>query len=241
VRGGACAACCVPVVVPTPVVSLSFENGYPILTLEDGETITAKCLLIATGAQYRRLIAEGCEPFEGRGVYYAATAIEEAVRAKYNAAQVLVAQRGNDVSMLPFNQPALDLSEYEVAGLPYKPVRLFAYSGRNLYRPGESFELSVLARDPDGGAVPAQPIQALLKRPDGKTHLTATWPADVRRRRLPNSCRAQNGMRTGSSSPSVEPTWPSTTLPLRTRTMLCPVATSTRPESAPSPPAMPRL
>ena len=62
--------------VPTPVVSLSFENGYPVLTLEDGETITAKCLLIATGAQYRRLTAEGCEPFEGRGVYYAATKIE---------------------------------------------------------------------------------------------------------------------------------------------------------------------
>jgi thioredoxin reductase (NADPH) len=62
--------------VPTPVVSLSFDNSYPVLTLEDGETITAKCLLIATGAQYRRLTAEGCEPFEGRGVYYAATKIE---------------------------------------------------------------------------------------------------------------------------------------------------------------------
>ena len=62
--------------VPTPVVSLSFENGYSVLTLDDGETITAKCLLIATGAQYRRLTAEGCEPFEGRGVYYAATKIE---------------------------------------------------------------------------------------------------------------------------------------------------------------------
>ena len=94
-------------------------------------------------------------------------------------AKVLLARAGEHISMIALKEPALDLSEYEVAGLPYKPVRLFAYSGRNLYRPGESFELSVLARDPDGGAVPAQPIQALLKRPDGKTHLTATWPADA--------------------------------------------------------------
>jgi thioredoxin reductase (NADPH) len=32
--------------------------------------------LIATGADYRRLPVEGCEPLEGRGVYYAATTVE---------------------------------------------------------------------------------------------------------------------------------------------------------------------
>ena len=44
--------------------------------LEGGETVTAKCLLIATGAEYRRLDVEGCERFEGTGVYYAATLAE---------------------------------------------------------------------------------------------------------------------------------------------------------------------
>ena len=47
-----------------------------MLHLDGGETVTAKCLLIATGADYRRLGVEGCEQFEGRGVYYAATPIE---------------------------------------------------------------------------------------------------------------------------------------------------------------------
>jgi uncharacterized protein YfaS (alpha-2-macroglobulin family) len=75
--------------------------------------------------------------------------------------------------------PALDLSEYDVLGMPYKPVRLFAYAGRDLYRPGERFELSVVARDFDGRPVPAQPIQAILKRPDGRTHFTATWPHEA--------------------------------------------------------------
>jgi len=84
------------------------------------------------------------------------------------AAKVITARKDAQVSMIAMKEPALDLSEYAISGPPYKPVRLFAYSGRNLYRPGESFEVAVVARDGDGRMVPPQPIQALLKRPDGK-------------------------------------------------------------------------
>ncbi len=62
--------------IPTPVTGLTFDQTYPVLHLEGGETLVAKCLLIATGAEYRRLNVEGCERFEGRGVYYAATPME---------------------------------------------------------------------------------------------------------------------------------------------------------------------
>src|SRR5437763_8525748 len=62
--------------VPTPVTRLTFDNAYAVLHLDGGETVTGKCLLIATGAEYRRLGVEGCEPLEGRGVYYAATPAE---------------------------------------------------------------------------------------------------------------------------------------------------------------------
>jgi thioredoxin reductase (NADPH) len=58
------------------VSKLRFDGRYPVLELDDGETVVARCLLIASGAQYRRLDVEGCESFEGRGVYYAATPIE---------------------------------------------------------------------------------------------------------------------------------------------------------------------
>jgi thioredoxin reductase (NADPH) len=58
--------------VPTPVARLTFENSYSVVHLDDGETVTAKCLLIATGADYRRLGVNGSERFEGTGVYYAA-------------------------------------------------------------------------------------------------------------------------------------------------------------------------
>jgi thioredoxin reductase (NADPH) len=62
--------------IPTAAIRLSFENGYATLNAGDPETITAKCVLIATGAQYRRLEVEGVERFEGAGLYYAATAAE---------------------------------------------------------------------------------------------------------------------------------------------------------------------
>ena len=78
--------------VPTPVTSLTFDNAYPVLHLDTGETVSAKCLLIATGADYRRLTAEGCEKFEGSGVYYAATPTEAPV---CRAADVVVVGGGN--------------------------------------------------------------------------------------------------------------------------------------------------
>lgn len=95
-------------------------------------------------------------------------------------ARLLLARKNEHISMLALREPALDLSEHDILGMPYKPVRLFAYSGRNLYRPGESFQVSVMARDADGRSVPGQPVQAVLKRPDGKVQFTSTWAADAK-------------------------------------------------------------
>jgi thioredoxin reductase (NADPH) len=78
--------------VPTPVTRLAFEKAYSILHLDDGETVTAKCLLIATGADYRRLGVEGCERFEGTGVYYAVTLTEAQM---CRGSQVVVVGGGN--------------------------------------------------------------------------------------------------------------------------------------------------
>jgi thioredoxin reductase (NADPH) len=78
--------------VPTPAMSLKFDNSYMVLNLDDGDTVNAKCLLIATGAEYRRLTAQGCEHFEGSGVYYAAT-MTEAPLCRH--AEVVVVGGGN--------------------------------------------------------------------------------------------------------------------------------------------------
>ena len=62
--------------VASPVTGLSFENGRSVVSLDSGERVNAKSLLIATGADYRLLDVPGCFEFEGRGVYYAATPVE---------------------------------------------------------------------------------------------------------------------------------------------------------------------
>jgi thioredoxin reductase (NADPH) len=59
--------------VPVAVTELVFDGEYPRLRVEDGDDVATRCLLIASGAQYRKLAVEGCDAFEGAGVFYAAT------------------------------------------------------------------------------------------------------------------------------------------------------------------------
>jgi len=90
---------------------------------------------------------------------------------RLDAGHVLVARSGNDVSVLPFNQPALDLSEFAVAGRSQAWFDVFAWSGRDLYRPGETLRISALMRDHDGRPVKPQPLYLALRQPDGKLYL----------------------------------------------------------------------
>lgn len=93
-------------------------------------------------------------------------------------ARVLIASKAGQISVIALHEPALDLSEFPITGDAYRPVRLFAYSGRDLYRPGEQIDVSVLARDADGRPVPAQPIQATLLRADGRKQFVSNWRPD---------------------------------------------------------------
>ncbi|MDN3644658.1 FAD-dependent oxidoreductase [Pontixanthobacter aestiaquae] len=52
------------------------EDGSFCATLDAGQIICAKAVLVATGVQYRKLPLEGREDFEGAGVFYAATDME---------------------------------------------------------------------------------------------------------------------------------------------------------------------
>jgi hypothetical protein len=87
---------------------------------------------------------------------------------KATEARVVTARRGAEYSLLSLVEPALDLSEFDTAGHLARPVKIFAYGGRDLYRPGERFTVSALVRDSDGKPLPPTPIAATLKRADGK-------------------------------------------------------------------------
>lgn len=54
------------------VTSLHARGRYRVLTLSDGREITAKAVLISTGAAYRRLGIPNLERFTGAGIFYVA-------------------------------------------------------------------------------------------------------------------------------------------------------------------------
>jgi len=91
---------------PAQALSLAFTDGEYRASLQvEGcnATLRAKCVIIATGANYHLLEAEGRESFENSGVYYAATAREGRL---CHGSTVVVAGGGNSAG-----QAAMFLSE----------------------------------------------------------------------------------------------------------------------------------
>ena len=93
---------------PAQALSLKYSHGddeYRACLQIEGcsAVLRAKSVLISTGADYRRLEAEGREQFEGVGLYYAATALEGQI---CRGETVVVAGSGNSAG-----QAAMFLSD----------------------------------------------------------------------------------------------------------------------------------
>lgn len=113
---------CLP--VGTQVVGLSFDGPLAVVKLDGDESVRTKCVLIATGAEYRVLGVEGCDRYEGRGVYYAATPVEAQT---CRGADVVVVGGGNSAG-----QAAVFLSRH--ARHVYLAIR-----GNDLYKNMSSY------------------------------------------------------------------------------------------------------
>ena len=69
----------------TTITGLELDGPTPVVLMDGGGRVGGRCVLVATGADYRKLDVPGREHFDGLGVYYAATPME------------LTACRGQDV------------------------------------------------------------------------------------------------------------------------------------------------
>jgi thioredoxin reductase (NADPH) len=58
------------------VITIEQMSGIHKLTLQDGIQVRARTVVVASGAQYRKLTVENYQKYENRGLYYAATAME---------------------------------------------------------------------------------------------------------------------------------------------------------------------
>ena len=77
---------------PCAAMSLREENGHLVVHLSDGTDVVGRAVIVASGARYRRLDADGLADFECRGVYYAATDAEARMCA---GSRVVVVGGGN--------------------------------------------------------------------------------------------------------------------------------------------------
>ncbi|MER7006419.1 FAD-dependent oxidoreductase [Dactylosporangium sp. NPDC000555] len=90
--------------VPTRACGLQERGGNYVIELDNGGEVTARTVLIATGARYRKLNVPRFEEFEAASVYYAAT-LSEALFCRDDP--VAVVGGGNSAG-----QAALFLSKY---------------------------------------------------------------------------------------------------------------------------------
>ena len=89
---------------PSKVSKLTFDDGTQCLHLDGGETVRARAVLIASGAEYRKLGVPELARFEGAGVYYAATVVQAQT---CGGTEVIVVGGGNSAG-----QAAVFLSQH---------------------------------------------------------------------------------------------------------------------------------
>ncbi len=142
------------------------------LHVTDGQQLTARAVVVATGAEYRRLDAEDVDRFDGAGVYYAASytealqcAGEEAVvvgggnsagqaalhLARY-AARVHLVVRGGDLGA--------SMSAYLVDRITAAPsVEIHLRTRVSAFHGGQGLDAVTLETAGDGGAVTARRVE----------------------------------------------------------------------------------
>ena len=91
-------------VVPAEATGLTRDEGHYAIELAGGGVVHGRTVIVATGAQYRRLGLPDLERYEGAGVYYAATQAEAQLCA---AEPVLIVGGGNSAG-----QAAMFLSRH---------------------------------------------------------------------------------------------------------------------------------
>lgn len=94
---------------------------------------------------------------------------------------LIVARLGSQTSFLRLQGSALNLSEFEhIQGEKQQAIQLFAFSPRDLYRPGETLQFNALLRDRDGrmldgGDNDQRPLEVEISTPEGKPYDSFVW------------------------------------------------------------------
>jgi thioredoxin reductase (NADPH) len=118
--------------VSRSAASLDCSGAPYVVGLSDGRAVTAKTVVVATGARYRKLDVPHYEKFEGHGIQYAATAMEGQICAGQDVvivgggnsagqAAVFLSRTARHVHMLVRAKISATMSDYLVQRIRISP------------------------------------------------------------------------------------------------------------------------
>jgi len=122
----------VEVAIPDEAVKLECGNDPCHLSLATGERVQARCVVLATGARYRRLEVDGLDQFEGSSVHYWASPLEADLCAEEEVvlvgggnsagqATVFLAGRARRVTLIARRPLSLTMSQYLIERIEAQP------------------------------------------------------------------------------------------------------------------------
>ncbi len=122
----------VEIAIPDEAVKLECGNDPCRLDLATGEVVKARSVVIATGAQYRRLGVERLEEFEGSSVHYWASPLEADLAAGHDVvlvgggnsagqATVFLAGRAERVTVVARRPLSATMSQYLIDRIAAQP------------------------------------------------------------------------------------------------------------------------
>jgi thioredoxin reductase (NADPH) len=118
--------------IPDEAVKLECGNDPCHLSLATGERVTARCVVLATGARYRRLEVDGLDQFEGSSVHYWASPLEADLCADEEVvlvgggnsagqATVFLAGRARRVTLIARRPLSQTMSQYLIERIEAQP------------------------------------------------------------------------------------------------------------------------
>jgi thioredoxin reductase (NADPH) len=170
--------------------------------IDNGERVTARTVIIATGAQYRKLRLENLSRFEGAGVYYGATHLEAQLCSgeevivvgggnSAGQAAVFLAQTARRVHMLVRgNRLADKMSRYLIRRIEESPTIDLRTNSEAISLEGNDYLERVQWRDNRTGSVETHNVSALFSMTGAVPN--SSWLQDC------VACDARGFIKTGS-------------------------------------------
>ena len=97
------------------------------------------------------------------------------IKGHFQKLKLVSVSRRNHISLMAMDTPALDLSEFSMGAALFRPLDLFVYGPRDIYRPGETVVLDGILKNQDGQPGPKIKVSAKVVQPDGKVIREFTW------------------------------------------------------------------